>query len=64
MMNDWRGLLMERGEQRPDMGGGRAPEAEPRADPPLALEPEARVSTLLNEIDSLFAILCERAEFD
>ena len=62
-MNDWRGPLMERGEQRPDKGGGRAPEAEPRADPPLALEPEARVSTLSNKIDSSFVNLCERAEF-
>ena len=38
----------ERGEHCP-RGGGRALEAEPRADPPLALEPEARVSTLSNE---------------
>ena len=61
---------MERGEQCPDKGGGRALEAEPRADPPLgvlplvALEPEARVSTLSNEIDYYFVNICERAEID
>ena len=55
---------MERGEQCPLRVGGRAlPEAEPRADPPLALEPEARVSILSNEIDMSFVNLCERAEF-
>ena len=70
IVNSLRGKLMERGEQCPGKGGGRALEAEPRADPPLgvlpwkALEPEARVSTLSNEIDTPIVIMCKRAEFD
>ena len=64
MVNSLREERMERGEQFPLRGGGRALEAEPRADPPLALEPEARGSALSNEIDTLFVNICERAGFD
>ena len=70
IVNSLRGKLMERGEQCPGKGGGWALEAEPRADPPLgvlpwiALEPEARVSTLSNENDNSFVIPYKRAKFN
>ena len=64
MVYSLREKLMERGEQCPGKGGGRALEDCPRADshfvvlPWEELEPEARVSFLSNES------ICKRAEVD
>ena len=70
MVNSSREKLMERGEQCPGKGGGRALEACPRADPHVGvlpwkeLEPGARVSFLSNENGTSFVSLCKRAEVD